>query len=249
MLTGRVVDNNENPVENASVVDVGTGRNRTTQADGEFDLGSFDEAGIRELLITRDNFKETRVTVAAIPSTSFYIIPIDPGSGSEVVDLTAVPTIIDLSVHSGASPVGGALVEINGTVLQTGADGTLRLEVSAGEFTMTVTAPGLSSGTYTYLFDGRSRNIAVEILPLAPKVLKGDRAAIKDNLSICGVVITAMSVFILYTGVSSFTRRRFWVVVVGTLFGSVFMLVTFQYGIVLGLLAFGILLFSRREFE
>jgi hypothetical protein len=35
----------------------------------------------------------------------------------------------------------------------------------------------------------------------------------------------------------------------GSLFGAVMMLVTFQYAIVLGLVAFGLLIFSKREFE
>jgi hypothetical protein len=57
-----------------------------------------------------------------------------------------------------------------------------------------------------------------------------------------------MSIFVLVTGLIATKRRKFWIVITGSLFGSVFMLVTFQFGIILGLLAFGLLLFSRREF-
>jgi hypothetical protein len=82
-----------------------------------------------------------------------------------------------------------------------------------------------------------------------PTSMSGDRQALKDNLTTCGLAIVAMSAFMICTAVFTFMRRRFWIAVTGSLFGAVMMLVTFQYGIVLGIIAFILLVFARREFE
>lgn len=244
---GKVYDNNRNPEVNVSVTDNATGRNTTTNGNGSFDLGLL-PFGERELTIVKANYRTLTVNMYNSPSRPTLDILLTPGTGQETLDLTDDMTsiIIDLDIQGPTS--SGHLIEYNGTAMAATV-GNNTLSVVPGQVTISATAVGGSTTTKTFYVDEDGGYMAIEVERGTTKVLEGDREDLQANLTICGGVIIIMSIFILFTGVTAIKRRRFWVAVTGSLFGSVFMLVTFQYGIILGLLAFGLLLFSRREFE
>jgi len=148
-------------------------------------------------------------------------------------------------------PVPFALIEINGSIRVSDTMGYFSEQVDAG--VVTVTATGVSkttSGVKTYVQAINDQPIhTITVVTDIPTSMSGDRQALKDNLTTCGLAIIAMSAFMMFTAVTTFMRRRFWIAVTGSLFGAVMMLVTFQYAIVLGIIAFILLVFARREFE
>lgn len=248
-LTGTVHDTSSNAERNATVTIVGTGKNATTDANGRFDLGDV-PMGYTELTVVKSSYMTKRVKFYMFPGRAPLEVVLNAGSGEETQDLTdAKATVTGTVLLQAGGPPSDALVESNGTAVPVAADGTFTITVDAGEVTITAGGRELSSASVRTYVDASGTDVYIQVGTSEAKVLRGDTDALKSNLMVCGAVIIGMSLFILFTGISSLQRKRFWVVITGSLFGSVFMLVTFQFGIILGLLAFGLLLFSRREFE
>jgi hypothetical protein len=247
-VKGVVTDNNGNPESNVTVADLVNGGNVTTGTDGRFDLGTM-SVGIGEIRVTKALYNEQTIRFYVTPGREELEVVLFPGDGSDTLDLTeGLVWVSGKVVDTAGRPVPNALVEANGTAVMSDNAGTFMLQVEAGEVTVTATGEAMSSGAIKAYIDASGDDLEFELTTSTPKVLEGDRDPLTSRLQVCGLVIIAMSVFVLATGLVSTRRRRFWVVITGSLFGSVFMLVTFQFGIILGLVAFGLLLFSRKEF-
>jgi len=247
-VRGVITDNNGNPENNVTVTDLVNGNNITTGVDGRFDLGAM-VVGVGEIKVTKALYNEQTIRFYITPHRDELEILLSPGNGSDTLDMTEGLVWVSGTVQDTAGrPVPNALVEANGTAVMTDNAGTFMLQVEAGEVTITATAEAMSSTSIKTFLDGSGGDFGFEVKASTAKVLPGDRGPLTSRLQVCGLVIIAMSVFVLFTGLVSTRRTRFWVVITGSLFGSVFMLVTFQFGIILGLVAFGLLLFSRREF-
>ena len=250
-VRGHVVDNNLNPEFNATVKDEATGNTTRTDHNGNFDLGTF-PVGKRTLSVTLQGFYIQHIVFFATPDLNLTRIDLTPGSGNMTHDLTLGGAIVSgLVMDEYNRPVPFALIEINGSIRVSDTMGYFSEQVDAG--VVTVTATGVSkttSGVKTYVQAINDQPIhTITVVTDIPTSMSGDRQALKDNLTTCGLAIIAMSAFMMFTAVTTFMRRRFWIAVTGSLFGAVMMLVTFQYAIVLGIIAFILLVFARREFE
>jgi hypothetical protein len=250
-VKGRVLDNNLNPEFNATVKDEATGNTTHTDHNGTFDLGTF-PTGKRTLVVSLAGFYTQHTVYFTTTDLTLSGISLTPGSGNMTADLTQGVGILSGTVIDEYNrPVPYALIDINGTAQVSDAQGHFSLSIDAG--VVTVTATGISkttSGVKTYVGSSGEMSLPpISVMTDIPTSMSGDRQALKDNLTTCGIAIIAMSAFMICTAVFTFLRRRFWISVTGSLFGAVMMLVTFQYAIVLGIIAFILLVFARREFE
>ena len=251
LLRGQVLDNNQNPEAGATVRDEVLGKNVTSDKDGKFNL-SLVNVGKRTLVVRMSGFYDQRVTFYLVSNETVLKVSLTPGNGTRIQDMTSGTghikgQVVDLE----GKPIPFALVEANGTALTSNSTGHFDLPVEAGIVTVTATAVSKTS-TYTRTYVGTGDDGAVVQLALdfdIPATQAGDRDALRANLTTCGAAMVGMSAFMLFTAVTALKRRRFWIAVTGSLFGAVMMLVTFQYGIVLGLVAFALLILSRKEFE
>ncbi len=250
-VKGSVVDNNFNPEFNATVKDEATGNTTRTDHNGTFDLGTF-PVGKRTLSVTLQGFYLQNIVFFATPDLNLTGVELTPGSGNMTRDLTQGGSFVSgFVLDEYDRPVPFALIDINGSAQVSDNQVYFSLPVDAG--VVTVTATGVSkttSGVKTYIQTSGDQPVyTLRVMTDIPTTMSGDRQALKDNLTTCGIAIIAMSAFMIFTAITTFMRRRFWIAVTGSLFGAVMMLVTFQYAIVLGIIAFILLVFARREFE
>jgi hypothetical protein len=250
-LKGVVLDNNMNPEQNATVLDEALGKNVTSAKNGTFDLGQV-PVGKRTIIASRAGFFTLRLTFYATPNRTDLQVVMTPGNGTRLEDRTTGKgyikgRVIDLN----GNPMPNALVDVNGSAQRVDANGEFSIAVDAGEVTVTATAVSKTSSAVRTFVDtsGGQHDTVLQLSFDIPMSLSGDRDALRSNLTTCGIAIIGMSAFMFFTAVTSFQRRRIWIAVTGSLFGAVMMLVMLQYALVLGLIAFGLLIFSRREFE
>jgi hypothetical protein len=250
-VKGRVVDNNGNSEFNASVKDETTGNTTHTDHNGTFDLGTF-PVSKRTLVVTMSGFYTQYTIFFTTTDLTLSSISLTPGSGNMTRDLTQGGGFVSgVVVDEYNRSVPYAMIDINGSARLCDAQGKFSIPVDAGAVTLTATGVSkTTSALKTYVdSSGTSSNYRIAVMTDIPTSMSGDRQALKDNLTTCGLAIVAMSAFMIFTAITTFMRRRFWIAVTGSLFGAVMMLVTFQYGIVLGIIAFILLVFARREFE
>jgi len=214
-------------------------------------LGPF-SVSKRTLVVTLSGFYTQYTIFFTTTDLTLSGISLTPGTGNMTRDLTLGGGFVSgFVVDEYNRSVPYALVDINGSSQVCDAQGKFSIQVDAGVVTLTATgASKTTSALKTYVdSSGTSPSYRITIMNDIPTSMSGDRQALKDNLTTCGLAIVAMSAFMIFTAITTFMRRRFWIAVTGSLFGAVMMLVTFQYGIVLGIIAFILLVFARREFE
>jgi len=251
LLRGQILDNNQNPEAGATVRDEALGKNATSGNDGSFDLGAV-PVGKRTVVVRLSGFYDQRVTFYLVSNSTSLTVTLSPGNGTRIQDLTSGTGHIRGQVlDEKGAPVPYALVEANGTALLANATGHFDLSVDAGIVTVTATAVSKTS-TYARTYVGTGADGAEVLLALdfdIPATLPGDRDALRADLTTCGAVMIGLSAFMLFTAIRAFQRRGFWLPVGGSLLGAVMMFVTFQYAVFLGLAAFALLIFSKRELE
>jgi hypothetical protein len=142
------------------------------------------------------------MTIFATIGRSNLDVRLTPGIGNTTQDMTeGIAHIKGRVVDMLGVPIPHALVEVNGSAVQTGTDGNFSVPVDAGEVTVTATAVSkTSSSVKTYVdTSGGQDDLEVQISFDTPETLPGDRDALKANLSTCGAAIIGMSIFMLFT--------------------------------------------------
>lgn len=132
-ISGRVTDEDGEPIFNATVAVNGTSRKTTTAADGYYDLDL--PEGTHEIVIVADGYQAKRATVSV---SSNERVNLDP-------TLTVKPTrVVGTVTGENETPLENATVTVVDTSTETvtDADGSYVLEIDAGTYVLEASADG-----------------------------------------------------------------------------------------------------------
>ena len=248
-VPGKVTDKNTNPVAGAIVSMLNNG-SVTTGADGTF---MFHGVAPGKALITVEasNHTVTERTFFVQNGTAAGPLTIQLDTAVGVVEEDETDGQVMLSVRlkdTGGNGISGGMVSVMGQYIQTDPTGYAGLQLRANKMNVTGSAYGHGSAyAMSYVPEG-DRSVELVLGSEQPENQKGDREDIKGRMTMCSSISTMTALMVAVCGALAAMRRSYWAGVAGALFLTILMYTSFGIGMVVGVMAFILLIFSRREF-